>query len=81
MDRDEEEKALVQDFKETFASPHGLRVLKHMAKIWRATESTFVDQNPTGTAYREGLRGAYIYIVKQISKDLGKKKQRTAKNG
>lgn len=80
MDKDEEQKALVQDFKETFAPPHGLRVLKQLAKKCHATEPTYVDKNPNGTAYKEGWRGVYLYIIKQISKDLSKPRQREAKN-
>ncbi len=81
MDRDEKEKQEAQDVKELFASTVGLRVLKKLSRMCHAAEATYVDQNPNGTAYKEGQRSIIIYILKQLNKDLSKQKQKEAKNG
>lgn len=69
-----------QDFKETFAADEGVRTLGHLSKKCREHEATYTAKDALHTAYQEGMRSVIIYIRAQLSKDLGKKTQKEARN-
>ena len=70
MNREEREKQTAQDFKETFATPEGVRVLKRLAVLCHADTPCYVDQNINATAYHEGKRCVYLHIMSQINKEF-----------
>jgi hypothetical protein len=76
----EEQTKRYQDFKECFATDEGLRTLVHLSKKCREHVATYTANNALHTAYQEGMRSVIIYIREQLSKDLGKKEQKEAKN-
>jgi len=70
-----EEKRLSQDFKETFATPEGERVLAKLRGLSTFSRSGIrlgkeIDINRL--VYDEGQRAVILYIDRQIKKDLGK---------
>ena len=65
-------------FQGLFASPVGKEVLSELSKMCNENEPTFVDQNPTGSAYREGQRSIIIGIRKQLNKTFNQEKQERA---
>ena len=79
MTRNEEEKALSQAFKETFATDHGKKVLEKLRGLTTFNKSSVsadktkkIDVNRL--IYDEGQRAIILYIDRQINKDLGKMK-------
>lgn len=86
MNRDELEKQIIQDFKETFNTEHGQRVLARLANMSTLNRSSaspdkgkVIDVNRL--IYDEGQRAVLLYINKQLNKDLGKVKQKGALDG
>ncbi len=61
-----------------FKSPDGVVVLKKLSKMCNENEPTFVDQNPTGSAYREGQRSIILGIRKLLGKTFDKPVQEKA---
>lgn len=85
MNRDEQEKQLIQDFKESFDSDGGKRVLAKLVSLstfYRSSISSdrnkVIDTNRL--IYDEGQRAVLIYIHNQLNKDIGKPKQKGVKN-
>ena len=76
----EEKKQEAQDIKETFSTDEGIRALGYISKKCREHVATYTANNALHTAYQEGMRSVIIYIRAQLSKDLGKKSQKEAKN-
>lgn len=74
-----EEEQIVLDFKEVFAGDNGKRVLERLSKLCNENKPTYVDQNPTGTAYREGQRSVILHIRAMLNKDVKESKQKVAK--
>jgi len=60
-------KSLVVDYKQTFAGPHGERVLSDLSDHCYENVLTFVDQNPNGSAFNEGKRYAILHIRRMLS--------------
>ena len=75
-----EEEQIVRDFKEVFDGDNGKRVLGRLSKMCHEHKGTYVDQNPTGSAYREGQRSVILHIRAMLNKDLKESKQKEAKN-
>jgi hypothetical protein len=61
-----------------FKSENGKFVLKKISKMCNENEPTYVDQNPTGTAYKEGQRSIILGIRNQLNKTFGKPEQERA---
>ena len=76
--RQKKAKQLAQTFQGVFETPNGKIVLKELSKMCNENEPTFVDQNPTGSAYKEGQRSIIIGIRKQINKTFNQVKQERA---
>lgn len=75
MNRQDNEKQISLDFKETFATEHGERVLKKLRSLTTFSRSSInsvkeIDVNRL--VYDEGQRAVILYIDKQINKDLSK---------
>ena len=66
-------------FQGLFDKGDGKAVLKILSVMCNENEPTFVDQNPTGTAYKEGQRSIIIGIRKQMNKTFNQPKQEKAK--
>ena len=62
------ERELTLTFQGVLESPDGKVVLKKLSKMCNENEPTFVDQNPTGSAYKEGQRSIIIGIRKILNK-------------
>ena len=73
-----EEEQLVRDFKEVFGGDNGERVLERLSKLCNEHRPTFVDQNPTGTAYKEGQRSIILHVRSMLNKDIKETKQKVA---
>jgi len=76
----EKQKQKAQDFKECFATDEGVKTLGHLSEKCREHVATYTAGDALHTAYLEGMRSVIIYIRAQLSKDLGKKTQKEAKN-
>jgi hypothetical protein len=76
--RIDQKKEIALTFQSLFAKPDGMIVLKELSKMCNENEPTFVDQNPTGSAYKEGQRSIIIGIRKQINKTFNTVKQERA---
>ena len=57
------------EYKETFATPSGEKVLEDLSRQLYLTSSTFVDNNPYGSAFNEGKRWVILHITKMLSLD------------
>ena len=69
---DEKFAALVQDYKMTFGTPEGKRVLADLEKnVCRVNDTTFVIE-PYENAMRQGQRFVYLLIKRKIDTDLSK---------
>jgi hypothetical protein len=80
MDREDKQKQLVMDFLNAFGNEGGKRVLEALSEKCREHTATYVDGNPHGTAYKEGMRSVIIYIRSQLAKDPNKEKQKEARS-
>jgi hypothetical protein len=63
----------------TFDTDSGKAFLKRLSQLCNETTPTFVDQNPTGTAYKEGQRSVILYIRTMLDKNVNESKQEKAK--
>ena len=71
-------KALIIAYQQTFGTVHGQKVLKDLCARCYEMQPTYVDQNPTGTAYKEGRRGVMLYIRSLINSNPFEEKQKEA---
>lgn len=69
MERSDKAKQLIMDLQNTFNTEGGKRVLDHISNYCYEKKPTFVDGNPTGTAYQEGKRSVILNIRAQLEKD------------
>ena len=81
MNREQLEKQVIQDFKETFATEHGLRTLERLGKFCKKDAECYAKGDTYETAYNSGRRSVILLIQRQLNRDLGETKQRKAKNG
>jgi len=70
--RNVSKKEIALTFQGVFESPDGKVVLKKISEMCNENEPTYVDQNPNGSAYREGQRSIIIGIRKLMSKTFNK---------
>ena len=63
-------KQLVMDYKGTFGSEEGKRVLIDLAKQCYADALTFVPGSPDGTAFNEGKRYVILHIQRLVAANL-----------
>jgi hypothetical protein len=65
--------AKADDYKKTFESPYGRRVLMDLMKHSCMLHSTFnpTSQNPYDMAFKEGMRNLVLVILNQLHKDYG----------
>jgi hypothetical protein len=63
--------ALAIDYKVTFESEHGSRVLRHLMKRFGFMHTSFAD-DPYVTAFNEGQRAVVIEIFKKLKIDVKK---------
>ena len=61
-----------------FDTEDGILALDLLGRICNENESTYVDQNPNGSSYKEGQRSVILVIKKMLSKDYNKVKQEKA---
>ena len=83
MDKKERDRQLSMDFKDTFGSPFGKRVLEKldgMTTLNRPIIKSDKTIDPNRLIYEEGQRAMMLYIHSQINKDLGLEKKAKAKN-
>lgn len=64
--------ATIADFKRTFETAHGKRVLRRMMKECGMMEPSYVPGDPQGTAFNEGKRAAVLDICNRLKLDLKK---------
>lgn len=65
---DSKQIALIMDFKETFAGPHGKRVLEHLKTVCKArhSQNIFEPASARQTDFNLGMNWVYGYIQSQI---------------
>jgi len=62
-------KQLVMDFRQTFDTAHGERVLASLSDIGFENKVTFVQNDPTGSAFNEGKRFVMLHIRRMMAVD------------
>jgi len=72
MTPDQQRHQNIIDFKMTFDSEHGKRVLERLSILCHENRPTFVDHNALGSAYKEGARSVILHIRSMLSKDATK---------
>ncbi len=72
-------KQLIKDYLNAFTTPGGQRVLADLSRRCYEFKSTFVDHNPTGTAYKNGARDVILDIRATLISDPNKDEQIQAK--
>ena len=72
------QKEIVLTLQGVFASPDGKVALSKISQMCNEHEPTYVDQNPNGTAYKEGQRSVIIGIRKMMNKTFSDKVQEKA---
>jgi hypothetical protein len=73
--RTKEQNQIVLSVQKALASPDGKVLLKKLSQMCNENEPTFIDMNPTGTAYKEGQRSIIIGIRKMLNKNINEQKQ------
>jgi hypothetical protein len=68
-------KQKIIDFKKTFSTEEGKRVLEILGKVCLAKADMFVPESDRMTSYNLGANWVYRFIVSQIEYDLEKKTQ------
>ena len=58
-----------EDYKKTFGTEEGKRVLKDLEKVCLYRTSTF-DKEPMVMAFQEGLRTVYLHITTIMEMDI-----------
>ncbi len=71
---------MIMDFMNTFTSEGGKRVVERLSLFCNENDPTFVDQNATGTAYKEGQRSVILHIRKMLAKNPNVVKQEKARS-
>jgi hypothetical protein len=66
----EEVLATVADFQRVFDSPEGKNVLAYLMKTADFMRTTYVPNDPYGTAFNEGRRAIVIDIVNRLKIDI-----------
>lgn len=88
-DKEENQESLASEEIKSFLTVFGIEgqrsksqevVMKRLSKKCREHEPTYVDQNPTGTAYLEGMRSVILMINRILRKDPYEVKQTKAIN-
>ena len=64
--------ATIRDYKTVFNSVEGKRVLWDLMKIAGMTQTNFVQGDPYGTAYNEGIRQCVLSILNKLKLDTEK---------
>ncbi len=77
--RQEKQKELAIAFQRLFASENGNLVLDEISRMCNENKPTYVDQNPNGSAYREGQRSIILGIRSQLNKTFNQIVQENAK--
>lgn len=62
-------KGLRNDYKQTFSTEEGKRVLKDLEKVCLFRTTTF-DKDSHVMAFQEGLRGVYLHITTIMDIDI-----------
>jgi len=79
----EEKRQLVMDFKDTFGSPYGQRVLEALNKRTTLNRPCLNKEGEVDLGklpYEEGKRVMVLYIHEMINKDIETKKKARARN-
>jgi len=74
MTSEEELQQTVADFKETFSSERGTRVLAKLARYCLSESPIFVPDNVNQTMYNLGAHATYRYIMHFVNFDWDKHK-------
>lgn len=63
----QKEKDRIQDYKLTFGSPHGKRVLYDLINACNVLNTSFVANDPYASIYKEGRRAVVCGIMTKLS--------------
>lgn len=69
----EDDKQRRINFGLTFSTKEGFEVLKDIAAMCHAQSISYVPDNQYETAFREGERNVFLYILAQLSDELKSK--------
>jgi hypothetical protein len=67
--------ALISDYQQTFGTPHGKNVIRHLMKVHGVLDKSFVEGKADATAFNEGGRNAVLMILKKLRIDIKKLEQ------
>jgi hypothetical protein len=56
-------------YRDTFSSPQGRAVLKHLSKVCHVGGTTFVAGDAHRSSFNEGMRYVALCILNQVNKD------------
>ncbi len=68
-------KSMIRNYKIVFGTVEGKRLLDDLSNVCYELSPTFIDQNPAGSAYREGRRGVMLYIRDMLKQDTFEKRE------
>ena len=61
---------LLIDYRATFGSEAGKRVLQDIAGVCFTRRQTYVVERPLDTAFNSGIRDVILYIMRMLEADL-----------
>lgn len=64
-----EQEAIAAAYSAFFSSPHGMVILLDLQREAGHFQPTFVPNDPHHSAFREGRRSLYLYMLTRASKD------------
>ena len=76
--RIESQKRTAQAFQSLLESENGKLVLEALSVMCNENVPTYIDQNPNGSAYKEGQRSIILGIRNQLKKQVIESKQKEA---
>lgn len=75
-EREEKRQQIIMDYKNTFTSEGGKRVLENLAFECYENSVTFIDKNALGSAFNEGKRYVILHIKRILAiKDVERQKE------
>jgi len=78
VERQEAQKELAKSFQDLFSSELGKTVLNEISRMCNENKPTYVDQNPNGSAYKEGQRSIILGIRNLLNKTFNQPVQERA---
>ncbi len=79
LEKQKQSKRVTLAFQSLTQNENGRLVLNELSKMCNENVPTYVDQNPNGTAYKEGQRSIILGIRNKLNKTFNQLEQKEAK--